>query len=269
MGRTKSPLIKISNFVRLIKRKEEFMVMSGNIIGDIGESTKIYRIFSRKRFLNLFEENLNAVVLPTKWEDPFENVILKADVINECGERGRFDFHADVYGQCWTLETASDAMWQIYSPNKDAVRVRTTVGKLINSMVETHEEWADSTCFVGRVKYLTENKLKHFGQTVFKNGIDPDAIARSILVKRKAYKHEKEVRLIYIERFNTKHPNGVYKYRLSPREIINQVVVDGRVKHRDFVPFKKQIMGLTGLSGKQVKRSLLYRQPKDFVVKVP
>lgn len=243
--------------------------MNAGIIGRIADDTRIYRIFPRKRFQQLFRESRNALVLPTRWNDPFENVILKAEVLAPGGEKGQFSFHDDVYGQCWTLETASDAMWQIYSRNRNAVRVRTTVGRLIGSLRAAHGQWADSSCFIGRVQYLTETKLKDFGRTVFKNYPGAEAIARSLLVKRKAYTHENEVRLIYIERTNTKHENGVYGYALDPRRLIDQVMVDGRVTYQDFLPFKKRVMKLTGLSDRQVLRSLLYRQPDGFVVEIP
>lgn len=243
--------------------------MNAGIIGKITEDTRIYRIFPRKRFWQIFREKRNALVTPTSWSDPFENVILKAEVVTSVGERGRFGFHDDVYGQCWTLETASDAMWQIYSRNENAVRVRTTVGRLIDSLRAVHGQWADSTCFIGRVEYLSETKLKDFGRSVFKNYLGADAIARSLLVKRRAYKHENEVRLIYIEREDAKHANGVYSYRLEPRSVIDQVMVDGRVTYQDFLPFKKRVMKLTGLADVQIMRSLLYRQPDGFVVEIP
>lgn len=245
------------------------MPQGPNIIGDISLTTKIYRVFPRNRFLELFNENRNALISPAGWDDPFENVILKAEVRTRNGEKGSFGFHGDVYGQCWTLETASDAIWQIYSKDKDAVRVRTTVGKLLGSLSAAHGDWANATCFMGRVEYLSEEALRKFGRTVFSGGLNEPAIARSLLVKRKAYKHENEARLIYIERTNTKHPDGVYKYTLEPREIIDQVMVDGRVTYDDFLPFKKEVMKLTGLSGKQVKRSLLYHPPEGFVVELP
>jgi hypothetical protein len=245
------------------------MPISDNIIGKIDKDTKIYRIFPRTYFLQLFQENRNALVLPTKWKDPFENVFLKADVVvSATGEKGKFEFHDDVYGQCWTLETASDAMWQIYSREKDSVRVRTTVGKLFASLCDRHNDWAHVSCYIGRVEYLTETDLKEFGRTVFKSFPPSEAVARSLLVKRRAYKHENEVRIIYFQPSDTKYTNGVYSYSLEPRSIIDQVMVDGRVAYSDFLPFKKQVMELTGLSASQVKLSLLYRQPKGFVVEV-
>lgn len=241
-----------------------------NILGKkIGPKTRIYRIFPRNRFFELYQENQNALVLPTMWDDPFENVILRSEVRSSNGERGTFGFHGDVYGQCWTLETASDAMWQIYSRNSDAVRVRTTVGRLIESLSASQGDWAHVSCFIGHVEYMSEKRLWELGSTVFKDGITSDAVARSLLAKRRAYKHENEVRLIYFERGDTKHPKGVFKYALDPRKVIDQVMVDGRVSYDDFQPFKKEVMELTGLSNRQVKRSLLYSSPKNFVVKLP
>ncbi len=172
-----------------------------NIYGKkIGPETRIYRIFPRDRFLQLFQENKNALVLPTMWDDPFENAILQAEVRTASGEPGNFSFHGDVYGQCWTLETASDAMWKIYSRNSNAVRVRTTVGRLIESLNASQGEWAYASCFIGRVDYMSEKRLREFGSTVFKGGLTPEAVARSLLAKRRAYRHENEVRLIYFER---------------------------------------------------------------------
>lgn len=241
-----------------------------NILGKrIGPETRIYRIFPRDRFLQLFQEEKNALVLPTMWDDPFENAILKADVRTPNGELGHFSFHSDVYGQCWTLETASDAMWQIYSRNSDAVRVRTTVGRLIESLSASQDDWAHVSCFIGRVEYMSEKRLRRLGSTVFKDGITPEAVARSLLAKRRAYKHENEVRLIYFERSNTKHPKGVFKHALDPRSVIDQVMVDGRVPYKEFLPFKEEVMKLTGFPEKMVKRSLLYRPPKGFVVELP
>lgn len=245
------------------------MNLNHNVFGKITERTRIYRIFPRNYFFQLFEDRQNALILPTKWKDPFENVILRAEVRTKAGKKGRFDFHDDVYGQCWTLERASDAMWQIYSRDQDAIRVRTTVGKLIKSLRTANGNWADTTCFIGRVKYLKESELREFGKTVFETGLSADDVAKSLTVKRKAYKHENEVRLIYIEPTKAKHNDGVCKYDLDPLALIDQVMVDGRVLYEDYKPLKAEIMKRTGLRDWQIKRSLLYRQPEDFVVQIP
>ena len=70
------------------------MQINANVIGKISSKTTIYRIFPRNRFLQLFNENQNALILPTKWDDPFENVFLQADVVSASGEKGHFGFQA-------------------------------------------------------------------------------------------------------------------------------------------------------------------------------
>jgi hypothetical protein len=93
----------------------------------------IYRIISLERLLELFATERNTLVKPEKWEDTFENFILKSKVRLLSGEVIKYNIHNRIYGQCWTSQTASDAMWRIYSPNKDGVRIRTTIRKLLKS----------------------------------------------------------------------------------------------------------------------------------------
>lgn len=240
-----------------------------SIMSNLSPTTRIYRIFSRRYFFELFRKNENALVLPQKWDDPFENVFLNSPAEIPGGDHVSFAFRNDVYGQCWTLSAASDAIWQIYSHNKNAIRLRTTVGKLIESLRAQNLGWADQCCFIGRVNYLSDKKLREFGETVFKAGISSSMIARSLLVKRRAYKHENEVRLIYIEPEDIEHAHGVYKYNIDALSIFDQVMVDGRVSSYEFNALKNRISKRTGFSTQQIKRSLLYEPPKGFVVRLP
>ena len=109
-----------------------------------------------------------------------------------------FNFHDDVYAQCWTLERSSDAMWQMYSADHDAVRVRTTVGRLIDSLRATQCSVADVSCFIGRIRYQKISQLRDFGKNMFVRYMGSEAIAQSLLIKRQAYRYENEVRLIYL-----------------------------------------------------------------------
>ena len=242
------------------------MPAAQSIIGDIKRDTRIYRIFPQMRFFSLFEEKKNALLRPGKWDDPFENVFLKSPVALPNGETGQFGFRDDVYGQCWTLETATDAMWQIYSKGGDGIRVRTTVGKLIDGMRFVHGKWADVSCFIGRVKYRSEKNLKAFGREVFTRYSRESAVAHSLLIKRMAYKHENEVRLIYVAPETTKESDWIYKYDVDPLELCDQAMVDGRVSEEDFFILRRRIARWTGLAESQILRSSLYTPPEDVVV---
>jgi len=241
----------------------------GTIVGEINAKTIIYRIFPRDRFFELFDEKRNVLVWPTKWEDPFENFILRSRVRNAAGEIGEFGFHKDVYGQCWTLLKASDAMWRIYSPKKDAVRVRTTVGKLLESLCAANKGKEESRCFIGKVSYPTEPKLAKFARTVFKDGSNSEAVARSLLAKRKAFEHEKEVRVIYFKGDPIMDDKGIYKYPLDPHSVFDQVMIDPRVSYKDYIKIKDKIVEKTGFEAKRIKRSLLYKPPEGFIIEIP
>ena len=241
--------------------------MSGrSILGNIKTDTRIYRIFPQNRFFELFEEKKNALSRPEKWKDPFENVFLKSKVRLPNGEVGLFNFHDDVYGQCWTLERSSDAMWRIYSADQDAVRVRTTVGRLIDSLRAAQYNMVDASCFIGRVRYQKVSQLKDFGKNMFVWHRGSEAIAQSLLVKRKAYRHENEVRLIYIALEQTRETDCIYKYDIDPLAVFDQAMVDGRVPKARFVALKEEIANRTGLAKKRIHRSVLYDPPNSFVV---
>jgi hypothetical protein len=135
------------------------------------EDRPVYRIISTDRLYQLFSERRNVLVRPSKWEDPFENFILNAQGRLSDGTVIRFGFNNDFFGQCWTLQNASDAMWRIYSPNKQSVRIRTTVRKLAIGLGAPLGEWAHVQAFIGRVRYLRKKQLTEFANNVLKGGL--------------------------------------------------------------------------------------------------
>ena len=152
------------------------MKLRNNVIGGLRMESKIYRIFPRDRFFELFTERKNALVWPDKWADPYENILLRTLVQNSREEEEKLWFHDNLYCQCWTLHYSSDAMWRIYSPERDAVctltnannflrssassrvydavRVRTTVGQLFASIHAENEKFAGDSCFIGKIRKL-------------------------------------------------------------------------------------------------------------------
>lgn len=139
----------------------------------------IYRIISVQRLFELFENKNNVLVAPAKWDDPFENFILRSQ---------------RVYGQCWTLQRASDAMWRIYSPNADAVRVRSTAGTVAQSLRFALNDKLQGDVYIGRVRYVPNEQLMSFAKRVreLSNQRPSKITAETLLVKRPALRHERE-----------------------------------------------------------------------------
>jgi len=228
----------------------------------------IYRIISLERLLEIFVTETNTLVKPALWEDVFENFILKSPVRLRSGETAEYNFYNRMYGQCWTLHKASDAMWRIYSSDKNGLRVRTTIRKLSESLAGAQSSLPEVRCCVGKVEYLSDKALMNIANTTFDDsGIGVEEIFRSLLVKRRAFIHEKEVRLLYQELDDDAFSNNLYRYAVDPHFFIDQIMIDPRKSYKEFKTLEKIIRKTTGFKG-EIKRSLLYTLPKGITLDV-
>ena len=234
------------------------MSTSSNVIGGISRSMPIYRVFPMSRFFQVFEEGKTALVLPTKWDDPFENYVLVSQIRDISGALGDFEFKDKLYGQSWTLFNHPEELWERYSPNGNAVRVQTTVGRLIDSLVAAHSGLASCLCFIGKVTYLAEVELKefknNFHKTVLELGMSSHDVASAFLLKLDEYAFEDEIRLIYFESNKIKHDNGVYKVSIDPHTVFDEVVIDPRMLDKQYSKLKKEIIVKTGIDKSRIKR---------------
>jgi len=91
----------------------------------------------------------------------------------------------NIYVNCWRLDNSeSEAMWKLYCPNNKGVAIQTTYRKLSASVSNIER------LYIGTVTYLdyrTQNMPRRF------NALRP------IMHKRKAFEHEKEVRIVKVE----------------------------------------------------------------------
>jgi len=122
------------------------------------EKRRIYRVFRLGHFLELLKQRTNTLVRPALWEDPWEewwSTLVR--------ERLGAALPADVFGQCWTTSNESDAMWRLYAPLRDGVKVRTTVGALRESISTAKMRYRAT---VSKVTYWTDAKLKNWGSGI-------------------------------------------------------------------------------------------------------
>ncbi len=240
---------------RKSKKVNDWKFMRNFLNADgLSPDTPIYSIMQEEHLLNLFKDKKNVLRKPSDWDDPFENFILKSEVQLSSGEKGVFDFHDDFYGQCWTLNKNSDAMWRIYSQGKNGIQVTTTIRKLLKSLHEHLGEDAIGYGFVGRVQYFGDKELVEFGDTVFDSkakivnftpGVTTVNTVRTLFVKRCAFKHEEEVRLIRVSK-QQKPTEALYKYPVDPHDFVDQLMLDPRLSEASFEKKKKCLKLLTG-----------------------
>ncbi len=209
----------------------------------------VYRIFSFSRLQELFQEKKLALVKPRLWEDPFENFILNSTGTLPDGREFTIGNRDSFYGQCWSLTKESDAMWRIYSPEKNGVKVKTTLRKLFNPLFElggVHNKMNGNEynlkSFIGKVKYkgkktlieMLSDREKMSGKIYDQSGWGQ---ASTFYFKRWAFRHENEVRLMYNGNQDPNANGNVFKLYINPSELIDEIVFDPRM---DKVEYEKR-----------------------------
>ena len=225
----------------------------------------IYRIMPVLRWLEILHTEQLVLVRPRKWDDPFENALLKALNTMDEGVTGSFGFRDSVYGQCWTSGEETDAMWRIYSHDKQGIKAKTSPRKLLSALSRNTETYSELCCFIGRVKYLPENDLLTALLQVDWANSTGCGIAASFLYKRTEFAHEKEIRLIYssLQNLSESDPD-IHQVKVDPFELIDELVLDPRMDGRIADSCKASITAM-GFSG-SITQSALYRAPSGFSI---
>jgi hypothetical protein len=226
----------------------------------------VYRIIKTCRLFDLLSASKNVLVRPKLWDDPFENFILSSHFIRN-GERVTIGHRDHFYGQCGTFQRASDAMWRIYSPDSRAIRIRSTIRRLAESLSTWRGHRAGQEAFIGRVRYLKSQDLLAFGRSLLQGHEGPLTdrnLARTLLVKRPAFKHEREARLLFTPQDFHRFKSDLLRYPVKPNSLIDQVMLDPRMGKAEAAILKQKIRA-AGFAG-EIKRSLLYAPPPDLMI---
>lgn len=221
---------------------------------------KIYRIFPIGRFIQLLTTKKLTLVKPKLWDDPFENFMLSAR-FKFGGKVDEMSAQNFVFGQCWTWHRETDAMWRIYSPNKDGVRLSSTPRKLLNALAKSNPQHWELKCFIGQVNYEIKKNMKDKLSEIDIFNTNGSGIPKSLLIKRKEFSHEKEVRLIYVG--DEEHSNrDIFEFSINPSSDIDRVLFDPRQSDELRKSYIKAIRALGYDS--QIRRSSLYDPPESF-----
>lgn len=155
---------------------------------DLNRTDKIYRYMSFESFIAMMESQSLNFAHVNNWEDPWEAIAGKLPTVNGQNEVvPRFwNIHQEMYGQCWTHEEDSDALWRIYSIQHTDIQISTTIEKL-ELIQGTRSVWVDNVIYFDGAQDLL-NKLREH----------PHSLTEAALFKRGAFKHEREVRVITI-----------------------------------------------------------------------
>ena len=221
----------------------------------------IYRIMRAEHVIALFQNRENVLSQVGNWKDKFENFQLNiGGILN--GTAFTYGMRDAFVGQCWTLESMSEAMWGIYAsdPQTRFLRIRSTPRKLLTMLAQAHSGGFKQRCFVGKVRYLREDQLR----TVVENGgrlaLGGRWFAKNLLLKRRAFKHESEVRLLFFGDANHYGADRLYRYKIDPHAMITQIMADPHHDRSIWGGERSAIRQATGFNG-SIKRSKIYDPP--------
>ena len=237
----------------------------------------IYRIFSENFFFELFKESELILVRPSKWDDPFENFVLNSKKIYNDGRVLYWGNRKHLYAQCWSFKNEDDALWRIYSPDKKSIQVSTTPRKLFDCIYNQVEDIKDEGVFIGKVRYLNSRNLVKqifdiddvLNNKIYWGNYYYQSIANTLLVKRKLFSYENEVRIIYnsLGRENEQtesgnkedNDSGLKHFKIDPLSLFDSITLDSRIEDSEFGMINKKIESF-GFNGK-ISKSKLYEIP--------
>lgn len=242
-----------------------------NNISGKRETSPIFRTISFSRFIELFHSKTNVLVDPQLWDDPFEDS-LRLAVSRRGNSLFPFSTRYRVWSQSWSTKGESDAMWRIYSPDKKGIRIASTQRRLVGGVLDSPEydtlpaRWI----VVGKVQYLHRSALaRHLkmrlghSSKLKSEDREPGLLADTYFIKRKAFSHEVECRIVVLTTPSTR--DQLFRYSVNPRDLVTRIQLDPRLTQHEANRYADEIRKRTGYSGK-IGRSELYDAPKRIVL---
>ena len=205
--------------------------------------TPIYQILPLEYAISILQNRVLRFNNVFKyWEDPYELFLFKQNIFIEGTPFHINDYDKKLYGQCWSLNKDTDAMWRIYSKISRGqandtvdsceigVRIKTTAERLqkLPSIITGFNRG-----HIGPVKYINQTVIDRNLQSLqLKNTKEYwDACDKTLFEKREEFSHEQKFRFVFL------YTNGDPSYlevQIKPQELIDEVTFDPRITKEDF-----------------------------------
>lgn len=227
------------------------------ISDNINEEDHLFRYMSLAQFLSLIENRKLFLRKVKLWDDPWEAPDDQLPIIREDGEPIKAEslIVSSTVGQCWTYEKDSDAMWRIYSNDRQGIMIETIVKNF--SLVKNLKRAALS-------KVIYYNKSNYIEKRYEVANNRSYGFTGDMALKREAFKHENEVRLLVClqayEGMENPWDISTVGFEIEPEQFIHSITFDPRADEWYVEAIKKycQSKHLTC----PVEKSNLYQ--KDF-----
>jgi len=228
------------------------------ISNNIKENDHLFRYISLAQFISLIENRKLFLRKIKLWDDPWEAPDDQIPIIREDGKPIKTEslIVASTVGQCWTYEKNSDAMWRIYSNDKQGIMIETIASnfELIDNLRQASLSkvvYYNKSNFIDKRREVANNLSYKF--------------AGDMALKRDAFKHENEVRLLVcLQAYENEIENiwdiPVVGFTIEPEIFIKSITFDPRADEW-FVETMKKYCRSKKLNC-PTEKSALYK--KDF-----
>jgi len=235
----------------------------------------LYRIELLERFYQILDNKKIAFVKPEKWEDPLENIIFNAKIIKD-GKPYQHPAKDSIFAQCWTYDGDSYGIWKIYTTKANnagitkrhmGIRLTTKLNWLKHLTKKNEGEF-----YYGLVNYLPKYKLDMMPKdasiikALKKEQANKEHL-KTLLIKRKSYTFENEVRLFYIKSANRQpnKPNFLQFLNIEPLQFISSVRFDPGMPFGEFQKHKEKLIDQYGFRKTQITQSSYFRKNKYVI----
>lgn len=192
----------------------------------LNDETKLFRYMGLSQFLSLVEQGMTSLTRISTWDDTWEAPTLRLRSDRRVLQEQMAQQLHLLFGQCWSLELQSDALWRIYSPHKEGLMIETTAKRfhLIQGIIRAQ---------LGAIVYFDDLRE---GANMLNSAVDYDRGVVPAFLKRKAFVLEKEVRLVLRADkgwlSDSLHAMAGSQDRLflpvNPQQFLEQITIDPR-----------------------------------------
>lgn len=217
----------------------------------------MYKYIRLEYVLNMLETRKLRFDNIKKWEDVYENFVDKEDIILLNSKRETISSLA-CYGQSWTTLEESDAMWRIYSPTRQAVRVSSTYPLIRRVFWAWNKNHKDNLIIptIDYVFYAGEDEINKWllSNTPINHWAFLELQDEGLFIKRLEFEHEREVRVVFS---SYKDKRDFVEIDFDPHQVFREIVIDPRVSEDEFVEQRDNLIA-RGFDGAKIRKSTLY-----------
>lgn len=170
---------------------------------------------------------------PTQWEDPFEKRFVTASYKDKIGAEKPFGWLGRIFCICFTQTVRSEAYWSVYSRKNIGIQFTIDRKQLLDELDDFCNTNGNFKVYIGKVEYMKASDIKlNLSDIPMKdkpkdiNGMEFKA--RLLLLKRKDFEYENEIRVIVVKQKATSE-NGI---KLPVRDLdalVRRITIDPSV----------------------------------------